>query len=121
MRSKKEKDETTPRPWKVYLSNELRAGKPQELVPESFENDDRGNILLAPLVAVCKKDGETGYEFSVENSANAALIARAVNSYDELIALCKEFKLFLQRPTSDESSRAKTLRRLTVVLAQVSA
>ena len=99
-------DRATPRPWMAAGTVEIGPGTCR---PRIYGPTERiAGDVVDQLICVCDSQGlyhsaATSDEMDVEARANAALIVRAVNSHDALVAACRiaETAMGYGSPTPD--------------------
>ena len=121
-------DRATPRPW--MAAGTVKIG-PGTCRPRIYGPTERiAGDVVDPLICVCDSQGlyhsaATSEEMDAEARANAALIVRAVNSYDKLVVACeaalrtiREDAPALMEPRwGPDSGEHGTVRKLRAALA----
>lgn len=100
----------TPLPWEIdpaYLS-EVQTSQLQS-ISTCWHEQAVGQQITVTGILPCSL---------AESAANAALIVRAVNNHDDLLALAHQYASDLRHPPSAESVERR-LERIAAVLAKV--
>jgi hypothetical protein len=100
----------TPLPWKSDVWDYSHASPPRKEL--QIQNKE---ILIATLQ--CDFDGNNPYVVTLQEAeANAALIVKAVNCHDELVANCQDAYDYLSDPNNAKLGREDCLAELKAIL-----
>ena len=119
-----EMDKATERPW-VY-ANVMEVGSPI-IRPRIYGPSERiAGDVVEQLICVCDSNGlyysdATADEMDEEAKANAALIVKAVNNHDKLVAARQKAEAFAEwaEKMMCEGVHSRAFREMRFALAQV--